>query len=301
LFAVPPTVVWVVLRKRKDVAETYVDVMTERERLLQGLPVEERRIDVNDVSTVVLEGGDGPPLVLLHGGIECGGAYWAPVIPRLAEQHQLVVPDVPGLGESAAVAQLDQATFDGWMQALLEQTCGEPPTLIAHSLVGTLAARFAASHGEQLQRLVLYGVPGIGPYRLPIGLRVIAVRFTLRPSEANMERFERWAFADLDAVRRRDPDWMHAFSTYTRSRARVPHVRRTMRYLVTTCTKQVHDRIEVPTTLLWGAKDRFVPLPLAEEAAGRLGWTLQVIDDAGHVPHIERPGAFLEEVTRTRG
>ncbi|RZT12629.1 2-succinyl-6-hydroxy-2,4-cyclohexadiene-1-carboxylate synthase [Kribbella sp. VKM Ac-2569] len=281
------------------VNESYVDLMIERERLLQGLPVDERRIDVNDVSTVVLEGGDGPPLVLLHGGIECGGAYWAPVIPRLAEQHQLVVPDVPGLGQSDPVARLDQATFDSWLSALLELTCDQPPTLIAHSLVGTLAARFAATHGEQLQRLVLYGVPGVGPYRLPIGLQVIAVRFALRPSEANMERFERWAFHDLDSVRRRNPDWMHAFSTYTRSRARVPHVKRTMRYLVTTCTKQVHDQIDVPTTLLWGAKDRFVPLRLAEEARTRLGWPLKVIGDAGHVPHIERPAAFLEEVTRT--
>ncbi|MEV0791574.1 alpha/beta hydrolase [Kribbella sp. NPDC050459] len=274
--------------------------MTARERLLQCLPVDERRIDVNDVATVVLEGGDGPPLILLHGGIECGGAYWAPVIPQLAERYQLVVPDMPGLGESAAVARLDQQVFDGWLQALLEQTCDQPPTLIAHSLVGTLAARFAASHGDQLHRLVLYGVPGIGPYRLPIGLRVTAVRFAVRPSEANMERFERRAFADLDPVRRRDPDWMQAFSTYTRSRARVPHVGRTMRHLVATCTKQVQDRIDVPTTLLWGAKDRFVPLSLAAEAAGRLGWPLRVIDEAGHVPHIERPAAFVEEVTRTQ-
>lgn len=282
------------------VGEAYLGGMTVRGRLLRGLPVGERRVQVGGVATVVLEGGDGPPLVLLHGGIECGGAYWAPVIPRLAEQHRLLVPDVPGLGESDPVAQLDQPTFDNWLKALLE-LCDQPPTLIAHSLVGTLAARFAATHPTRLQRLLLYGVPGIGPYRMPIGLRAIAVRFALRPSAANMERFERWAFADLDSVRRRTPDWMDAFSTYTRGRARVPHIKRTMRYLVTTCTKQVHDHIDVPTTLLWGAKDRFVPLRLAEEAGTRLGWPLQVIGDAGHVPHIERPAAFLEEFTRTRG
>ncbi|NIK55985.1 alpha/beta hydrolase [Kribbella shirazensis] len=274
--------------------------MRERERLLQGLPVDERRIDVDGVATVVLEGGSGAPLVLLHGGIECGGAYWAPVIPRLAEQHRLVVPDVPGLGESDPVARLDQPAFNSWLDELLTLTCDQPPIVVAHSLVGTLTAGFAASHGERLQRLVLYGVPGVGPYRMPIGLRTVAVRFALRPSEANMERFERWAFADLDAVRRRNPDWMQAFTTYTRSHARVPHGKRTMRYLVTTCTKQVRAHSDVPTMLIWGAKDRFVPLALAEEAARRLDWPLRVIEDAGHVPHIERPAAFLEEVTRTR-
>jgi 2-hydroxymuconate-semialdehyde hydrolase len=274
--------------------------MTDRARLLQDLPVEERRIDVNGVSTVVLEGGDGPPLVLLHGGIECGGAYWAPILASLAREHRLVIPDAPGLGESEPVARLDDATFSAWMEALLRLTCDQSPTLIAHSLLGTLAAKFATSHAHQLHRRVLYGAPGIGPYRIPLGLRVVAIRFAIRPSEANAERFGRYAFADFDQVRRRDPEWIDAFMAYLRSRASVPHVKRTMRYLVTTCTKQVREPNHVPTTLLWGAEDRFVPLTLAQEASSRLGWPLRVIDDAGHVPHIERPDTFLEEVTRTR-
>lgn len=275
--------------------------MTNRARLLQGLPIEERRIDVDGVSTVVLEGGDGPPLVLLHGGIECGGAYWAPVVAGLARGHRLVIPDIPGLGESAPVARLDDEAFGRWMEGLLRLTCDQPPTLIAHSLIGTLAARFAANHKDLLHRLVLYGAPGIGPYRMPFGLRVVAASFAIKPSEANAERFERWAFADFDQVRRRDPEWLDAFTAYLRSRAAVPHVKRTMRYLVATCTKQVRERSEVPTSLLWGAKDRFVPLALAQEASSRFGWPLRVIDDAGHVPHIEQPDAFLEGVLRIRG
>ena len=75
--------------------------------MLAGLPVTERRARLAGVSTALLEGGDGPPLVLLHGGIECGGAYWAPVITRLAEHHRVIVPDVPGLGESEPWTGLD--------------------------------------------------------------------------------------------------------------------------------------------------------------------------------------------------
>lgn len=278
-----------------------------RVRLLSGLPVEEHRLDVNGTSTSVLEGGQGPPLVLLHGGIECGGTYWAPVISRLADHHRLVVPDVPGLGESDPVARLHGMAFDEWLGALLRLRCEDPPTLVAHSLSGTLAARFAGRRGDLLRRLVVYGAPGVGPYRMPMGLRVVAIRFALRPTAANAERFDRWAFVDLDRARRQDPDWYDAFSAYTRSRAVVPHVKRTMRQLIGSCTRQVPDtelgRIGVPTTLLWGERDRFVPLGLAQQASRRLGWPLQVIEDAGHVPHIERPAAFvgaLEEVTRTR-
>jgi pimeloyl-ACP methyl ester carboxylesterase len=245
----------------------------------------------------VLEGGDGPPLVLLHGGIECGGAYWAPVISRLAESHRLIVPDAPGLGESEPVARLDAAAFGDWFAELVRLTCREEPALIAHSLVGSLAARFAARHGDLLRRLVIYGAPGIGPYRMPLGLRVVAIRFGLRPSERNAERFDRWAFFDLDRTRRRDPGWFEAFSAYSRSRAVVPHVKRTMRELIGSCTKQVPDaelrRIPVAMELLWGRHDRFVPLSLAEVASARLARPLRVIDNAGHVPHIEGPDAFV--------
>jgi pimeloyl-ACP methyl ester carboxylesterase len=268
-----------------------------RERMLAGLPVTERRLQVAGVSTAVLEGGDGPPLVLLHGGIECGGAIWAPAISQLAESHSLVVPDLPGLGESEPVSRLDAGAFAEWFAELLRQTCAEEPALIAHSLGGKLAARFAADHGDLLRRLVIYAGPGIGPYRLPFRLMVVATLFGVRPSERNAERFDRFAVLDLDLTRERDPDWWDAFSRYTLSRAVVTHVKRTMRQLIKTGTKQVPDadlrRIAVPTELVWGRRDRMVPLSLAEGASERLDWPLHVIDDAAHVPHIEQPEGFM--------
>jgi pimeloyl-ACP methyl ester carboxylesterase len=267
-----------------------------RERILAGLPVSERRLQVAGVSTAVLEGGDGPPLVLLHGGIECGGAVWAPVISRLAESHSLVVPDLPGLGESAPVAQVDTA-FAEWFAELLRQTCVERPALIAHSLSGSLAARFAVDHGDLLRQLVIYAGSGIGPYRLPLRLMVVAIRFSVRPTERNAERFDRFAVLDLDRTRERDPEWWQAFSRYTLSRAVVPHVKRTMGRLIKTCRKQVPDtelrRIAIPAALVWGRHDRMVPLGLGEGAAARLGWPLHVVDAAAHVPHIEQPEEFL--------
>jgi pimeloyl-ACP methyl ester carboxylesterase len=269
-----------------------------RERLLAGLPVAERRIRLAGAETGVIEAGDGPPLVLLHGGIECGGVYWAPVIEQLAARHRVVVPDVPGLGESEPVAELTTHRFAEWFSALLQATCDARPELIAHSLLGTMAARHATRDAGSLRRLVIYGAPGIGPYRLPLRLMLLAIRFDLRPSEHNAERFDRFAFFDFDEARRCDDGWLEAWSAYTRERAGVPHVKRTMRRLIKSCTKQVPEaqlrRIEVPTTLVWGSHDRFVPLSVAEWASARLDWPLHVIDEAGHVPHIERTDRFLK-------
>jgi pimeloyl-ACP methyl ester carboxylesterase len=195
-------------------------------------------------------------------------------------------------------------TFADWFAALLRLTCEEQPTLIAHSLLGSFAARFGARHSELLRRLVIYAAPGIGPYRMPLGLMAVAIRFGLRPTERNSERFDDWAFFDLDRTRRQDPEWFDAFSAYTLSRARVPHVKRTMRQLIATGKKRVPDadlrRIEIPAALLWGSHDRFVSLGLGEGASTRLGWPLHVVDDAGHAPHIERPDAFLDALPRER-
>jgi len=268
-----------------------------RAKLLQGVQVQQRRVDVRGITTSVLECGQGRPLVLLHGGIECGGVYWAPIIPQLAQAHRLIIPDVPGLGESGPVDRLDIGAFAGWFQGLVELTCEERPALIAHSLLGSMAARFAVRHGDLVDRLVVYAAPGVGPYRMPLGLRVVAILFALRPSRGNAERFDRWAFADYDRARRRSGAWLAAFSEYTRYRAMIPHVKRTMRQLIGSCTKQVPDdalrRIDIPTALLWGRHDRFVPVELGQGASVRLGWPLAVVEDAGHVPHIEQPEAFL--------
>jgi pimeloyl-ACP methyl ester carboxylesterase len=271
-----------------------------RERLLEGVPGGERRIDVAGCSTALREAGDGPPLVLLHGGIECGGVYWAPVIAGLAAGHRVLVPDVPGLGESEPVPRLDATAFARWLSELIRLTCAEPPLVVAHSLNGSLAARFAAA-GAPLRGLVVYGAPGVGPYRMPLGLRTAAIRFGVRPTARNAERLERRAFHDLDRL---DPGWLDAFGAYLRARAAVPHVGRAMRQLVGAGTKRVPDaelrRIAAPVALLWGRHDRFVPLRLAEGASDRLGWPLRVVDDAGHVPHVEQPEAFLRALS-TRG
>jgi pimeloyl-ACP methyl ester carboxylesterase len=272
-----------------------------RARMLVGLPIDERRVHAGGVDTLVLEGGAGPSLVLLHGGIECGGAMWAPVMERLAANHRVIVPDVPGLGGSAPLARLDADSFASWFTAILEQTQAHRPTLVAHSLLGSIAARYAARHGDALDRLVIYAAPGIGPYRMPLRLRYVAVRFALRPTARNAERFDRFAVLDLDATRARDRHWFAAFEDYTRERAVVPHVKRTMRHLIRSGTTQIPAdvlaAITTPTSLLWGRHDRMCPLPVAEHAAAAFGWPLHTIERAAHAPHIEQPDAFVRTLS----
>jgi 2-hydroxymuconate-semialdehyde hydrolase len=265
--------------------------------MLSGLAATTRVIHVDGVSTSIIEAGDGPPLLLLHGGIECGGVMWAPVIDRLARRHRVVVPDVPGLGESAPLETLDVDSFGRWLTALATDTDIEGATVVAHSLVGSLAAQVATRGSTAMGRLVVYAAPAIGPYRMPARLKYVAIRFSIRPTARNAERFDRFALLDLDATRGRDPDWFDAFATYTRSCASEPRVKRTMRRLIPLGIKPIPDveldRIDIPVTLLWGWHDRMVPVGIADEAARRHGWPVHVVEDAAHAPHVEQPEQFV--------
>jgi 2-hydroxymuconate-semialdehyde hydrolase len=254
-------------------------------------------LEIDGCTTNVIEAGTGPPLVLQHGGIECGGVMWSPVINDLARRYRVVVPDAPGLGESDPVDRLDIDAFTRWFDSFLELAHLEKPALVAHSLFGSVAARYAARRSDRLSRLIIYGAPGVGPYKMPWQLRYVAIRHALRPTPRNAERFDRFALFDLDATRRRDPDWFRAFDAYNRAQARRRHVKRTMNRLIADQAKAIDraelSRIDVPVSLLWGRHDRMVPLAIAEAAASGFGWPLRVVDEAAHAPHIETPDRFV--------
>jgi pimeloyl-ACP methyl ester carboxylesterase len=278
---------------------------TDRERLLEGLPLQQRQRELAGIATSVLEGGDGPPLVLLHGGIQAGGVIWWRVLPRLATTYRVVVPDLPGLGESQPAARLDTRTVAAWLEALIHATCQEPPILVAHSAPGALAARFAAQQGTGLRRLVLVDAAGLAPFRPSPGVLVALGRSVLRPAIGSFEGLMGRVMHDLDRVRQQEPERWQALASYAVARATRPSAKRAMRQLARGGTKAIpHQQlrgIAVPTALLWGSGDRLLPLPTAQRASATLGWPLHVIDDAGHLPHVEQPTAFGEALAAATG
>ena len=117
-----------------------------RQRVLAGAPVTERRLELAGVSTAVLEGGDGPPVVLLHGQGGWAG-MWLPVAADLVRTHRVVAPDLPGLGASEVPdGPPDAAGVLAWLGELVDQTCATPPVLVGASLGASIAARFAIAH-----------------------------------------------------------------------------------------------------------------------------------------------------------
>lgn len=153
-----------------------------RKRLLAGLPVVERRLQLADVSTAVLEGGDGPPIVLLHGPGE-SAFWWMRVIPDLVTTHRVIVSDLPGHGASVVTDNvLDADSVVAWLGELIEQTCSTPPTLVGHLLGGAIAVRFANDQGDRLEGLVLVDSLGLSRFRPTPRFAFGLLRFLVRPT-----------------------------------------------------------------------------------------------------------------------
>jgi len=268
-----------------------------REKLLEGMPVNERTLELAGVSTAVLEGGDGPPLVLLHGPGEFA-AKWLRVIPELVTTHRVIAPDLPAHGASQGPDGSPDIEFVlSWLDQLIERTCTSPPVLVGHVLGGAIGARFAVDRGDKLERLVLVDALGLGRFRPAPRFVLTMLGFQARPSERTYNRFMRQCSFDLDALREQMGERWDPFVSYNLELARAPSSKAAGRLFKAVGLPRIPDedlaRIEVPTTLIWGRHDRALQLRLAEAASARYGWPLQVIEDCADDPARDQPEAFL--------
>ena len=269
-----------------------------RERLLTGLPMSERRLELAGIPTSVLEGGEGSPIVLLHGPGEYG-AKWLRVIPELVKTHRVIAPDLPGHGASGAGEDVasHERVLD-WLGALIDRTCGEPPVLVGQIIGGAIAARFACERGGRLSALVLCDALGLAPFQPTPEFGQALAEFIGEPSGATHDRlWSRCAF-DLDRLRTglgERWDWIKA---YNLDCARLPELRAVQQALMQqfglpAIAPDMLAGIAVPTALIWGRHDLATPLAVAEQASRRLGWPLDVIENAADDPPMEQPQAFV--------
>ncbi len=104
---------------------------------------------------------------------------------------------------------------------------------------------------------------------------------------------------DLDQARRRLGQRWEPYAAYAVELAGTPGVQAAMGALIeqfgaAAIPPADLDRIQTPTTVIWGRHDLATPLTIAEAAAARHGWPLHVIEGAGDDPPLDQPEAFLD-------
>ena len=270
-----------------------------REQMLAGVPVSERWLTLAGMSTALLEGGDGPPMVLLHGPGESAAA-WLPVVPDLVRTHHVIVPDLPGHGATGMPDdQLDTDRVLCWLDELIERTCPSPPVLVGRVVGGGIGATWAADRPGRLSRLVLVDTLGLTPFEPAPRFGLALHRFLAQPTAATYDRFMEFCTFDLDRVREQMGQRWQPYAAYAVELAGTPGAQAAMAALIRqfgAVPIPVADlaRIDVPVSLIWGRHDLATPLSIAEAVAARYDWPLYVIEDAGDDPPLEQPNAFLD-------
>lgn len=276
-------------------------MVTESKHRLSGF--EERELEWRGARLHYAVGGAGSPLVLVHG---LGGIIenWCALAPALAERHRVLVPDLPGHGRSALLAEarnLDPLADAALGLAEAEDVRGA--VWIGHSLGGVVALRAAVLRPDAVRAVVLAAAAGIGSASRAAQVS-LAVLGATRPgrliapfrhawAHSRVGRriaFGWWGAADSGAL---EPDIAEAFllgpSLHT-------DTRQAARALLVSDPRAELDRVTCPCLCLWGASDNWVGPEDGMEYARRLRAPLRTIAGCGHLLIGERPDACLAAI-----
>jgi pimeloyl-ACP methyl ester carboxylesterase/putative sterol carrier protein len=253
--------------------------------------------------------GEGPPVVMFHG---LGGTKISllPLLPALAAGHRVVVPDLPGHGESSKPVRTDYTPryYARAVRRLMDALGLDRAVVLGNSLGGRVALELAVRSPDRVRALALLA-PAVPGFRV----RYVLGFARVIPTELGSIPFpirEKWMKA---AVRRLmgDPSRLPpagydaAAEEFIRI-YRAPEARMaffdSLRHLLIDPPRPFWARmrhVRVPTLIVWGTEDRLVPVRLAPRLADTLPRAeLQVLSGVGHVPQFEAPEETTTAVVR---
>jgi pimeloyl-ACP methyl ester carboxylesterase len=256
---------------------------------------EVQHVSVRGTGVRILRQGSGDPLVFLHGAGDRG--EWLPVLAGLADDWAVCRPDHPGFNESDDDERIDSVHDLAFFYLDLLDALELPRvTLVGASLGGWLAAEIAVLDPGRVAALVLIDAAG---------LRVAGASgpdvFTLNPVQLAELLFHDQALrsgaVEQAAVLDQSPDELR---TYLRNRIATSHLAWNPYFHDPKLVERLH-RISAPTVVIWGSEDRLLPVTHAQRWQELIGDArIELIADAGHLPHIEQPERVVEILRSVR-
>ena len=253
----------------------------------------EQTLHVGDNSLVVVQGGSGQPVLVLHE--ELGDPGWLRWHTQLAGSHKLMIPQHPGFGKSPQIKWIrnirDLACF--YSRFIQEQSL-TPVDVIGFSLGGWVAAEMAVNNSRQFRHMVLVGATGIKP---PSG--EIADLFTVTARNyLNSSVYDQKATAEFAELYggAHTPQQFEAWEDARAETSRIAW----QPYMFNPSLPHLLEGVrDLPTLLIWGRHDRIVPLSAGEVYQKSIaGSELVVLERCGHRPEIEQQAEFNQRVQK---
>lgn len=260
----------------------------------RGSGLRRGRLRLGEVDLELFEGGEGQPLLYLHGGrgLQPDSAF----LRQLCRDFHVVAPVHPGFGASNLPLWLDAIDDYGHVYLeLIKRLALEQVVLVGASIGGWTAAEMATKTTGPIDRIVLVGPVGIKVG--PVDRLDVPDVFAIAQDRVNALTYaepDKWR---LDPAKLTDEDLL-AIARNRQTFALITWEP----YMHNPKLKHRLHTIDRPTLVIRGASDGLISHDYAAAYAGLIpGARLETIADAGHVPHLEQPGRFVEAVRRFAG
>ena len=234
--------------------------------------------------------GEGPALVLLHGGAG-SWRHWVRTVSAFAPNHRVLAPDLPGLGESAdPPAPPDMPTVSAIVAAGIDQLLGPRASydLVGFSFGASVGGHVAIRHGTRVRSLTLVGAGGLVRPRTPMVLERVRGKTGEALAQAHRTNLERIMIADparIDALAIEIQDW-----NSRHARLDSPALIRTRPLAVSL------PQIRVPVSAIWGERDQLAYYTIEDRVAALRALCpaalVQIIPVSGHWIAYEFADAF---------
>lgn len=245
-------------------------------------------------------GGDGPPLLFLHG---LGGLWqnWLLNIPAFMGEFRVIAPDLPGFGGSEMPAgRISIQSFARVIDALCDRLGLESPVVVGNSMGGFIGAELALAFPTRVRKLVLVSAAGISAQNMwkepvmAVGrlMAVGAARAGVKQLPvASRPRLRR---AALQLVVRYPEKLSVPLASELVVGAGTPGFVGGLDAVLGYSFRERLPEIEIPTLIVWGRNDILIPVGDAYEFERLIGPNarVEVFDDTGHLSMLERPSRF---------
>lgn len=271
--------------------------------------IEPQTITLDGDRVVYRIAGQGPVLLLVH-GLAGSAMTWRHVMAPLAQRFTVIAPDLLGQGQSDKPrAEYSLGAHVDTLRDLLDALGHERATFVGQSLGGGVVMQLAYQFPERCERLVLVNSGGLGRevnlilrlLALPGSELVFPLLCTPRLRDA-ASRVGQWlGRAGVRSTPARQEMW-HSYASLAEAESRRAFFRGLrdvvdLRGQAVSALSRLHHTAKLPTLILWGARDPFIPVSHARIAHAAIsGSRLVIFEGVGHYPHCEVPERFVETI-----
>jgi pimeloyl-ACP methyl ester carboxylesterase len=253
-------------------------------------------IKVGHVDIHYLAGGEGEPLIVIHGGGDSGRA-WRRNAAELSKYYQVYIPDLPGFGRSKAISEdFDLSSYVTFVEDFSCSLGLGHFHLLGHSLGGGIALHYALNFPHKIRRLVLISSLCLGR-EIAFWARIMSLPVFYRITKKiviSVFKAIGWLVRKLNCP-------LGKLTPPSLLRMSIGKSIMTAKGQTTVLANRLSELL-MPTLLVWGARDNIVPVRHAFVAAEQIpDCQVRIFQDSGHSVYRQRINEFSDMLVRFLG